>query len=201
MLVAKCLFGTAQALSSLTNFWSHPWMPIMKPCSFSLKTPLVLLALVTALAVTGAGVSNVAAAEDDLRIVPQIAAGTSGFEPGVALEWRSADLFPVVVRPEALISEDGRPGGGAAVLWDISSMIDFREHQALAIGPRAVYHNSDKSGWEIDALATWTLELSARHRKWEHALGVLGAIGVLHNKEHDENDVGATGGVFYSYRF
>ena len=161
------------------------------------------LSVVSAIVVMSAATATVASAavEDDLRIVPQITAGTAGFEPGVALEWRSKDLSPVIVRPEAFISEDGRPGGGAALLYDATSMFDFRNRQSFAIGPRAVYHNSDESGWEVDAMATWTIELSGSHRPWEHSVGVLGAIGVRHDKEDNENDVGATGGAFYSYRF
>ena len=150
---------------------------------------------------TAAVLSCAYAVEDDLRIVPQIMAGTSGVEPGVALEWRASDLAPLIVRPEVLISEDGRPGGGAAVLWDISTTIDLRGRQAFAVGPRAVYHNSDESGWEIDAMATWTYDLIGGIRPWRHALGVLGAVGIVRDKEQDETDVGASGGIFYSYRF
>jgi hypothetical protein len=158
------------------------------------------LTVFSAIVVMSATVAT-AAVDEDLRILPQITAGTAGFEPGVALEWRSKDLKPVIVRPEVFISEDGRPGGGAALLYDATSVFDLRRRQSLAIGPRAVYHNSDESGWEVDAMATWTIELSGSHRPWEHAVGVLGALGVRHDKEENENDIGATGGAFYSYRF
>ena len=64
-----------------------------------------------------------------------------------------------------------------------------------------VYHNSDDSGLEADALVTWSWDLARGLHPWRHAIGALGALGVYHDKEHDEADVGMTGGFFYSFRF
>ena len=140
-------------------------------------------------------------AQDDIRIALQAEAGTSGFEPGVALEWRPDGLHDTIVRPEAFISEDGRPGAGGAVLYDLSTQFGVPARQAVAIGPRAVFHNSDDSGWEVDAMATWAYQLDGSDRGWRQSLGLIGALGVLHDRKHDENDVGATAGAFFSFRF
>ena len=160
--------------------------------------PLHLIPSIVLAMVSGAGVH---AAEEDLRLVPQVLAGTAGVEPGLALEWRSPDLA-FIIRPEVLLSEDGRPGGGGAVLIDLSPELSLPSGQAFAIGPRAVYHNADDSGWEVDAMATWAYEIARGHlAPWRHAIGAIGALGVLHDKKHDETAVGASGGLFYSYRF
>ncbi len=157
--------------------------------------------LIRPLALLVAVAAGICAAEDDLRITPQVMLGTSGIEPGVALEWRGQDLSSIVLRPEVLLSEDGRPGAGGAILYDLGSMVDLPSRQSLAIGPRAVYHNADDSGWEIDALATWGWNLSGSTTPWKHTVGVLAAVGVVKDKKHDETDVGASAGAFYSYRF
>lgn len=143
----------------------------------------------------------VGAAENDLRIVPQVMIGTSGFEPGVALEWRGSDASPLIIRPEVLLSEDGRPGAGLAILYNLGFVIDLPARQALAIGPRAVYHHADDTGWEGDALATWSYDLTDGIRPWRHALGALAALGVVDDRRHDEIRPAGTIGAFYSFRF
>jgi hypothetical protein len=145
--------------------------------------------------------STAYAADNDLRIVPQISAGTAGVEPGLALEWRGMDRSSLILRPEVFVSEDGRIGAGGAVLYDVSVNLDLPKRQAIAVGPRVVYHNADHYSWEADAMATWGYDLVGGVRAWQHSVGVLGAIGVTHDKEHDDNDLGASAGVFYSYRF
>ena len=141
------------------------------------------------------------AVEQDVRLVPQITAGTAGLEPGLALEWRGLDLAPVIIRPEIFVSEDGHPGGGGAILYDLTSVAGLPSRHALAVGPRAVYHHSDEYGWEVDGMVTWGYSLTnAIDKPNRHVIGVLGAIGVAHDLEHDESDVGVTGGVFYAFR-
>ncbi len=136
------------------------------------------------------------------RLVVQALVGTSGFEPGIAAEWRLRDQ-DIVLRPEGFISEDGRVGGGASVNWNLR-FFDLPDNQRLTVGPRVVYHNSDDSGWEADALAIWHLDLVPSQRG-RHFLEVIGALGVLQNKEEgpDYNDAefGASIGVGYGYQF
>lgn len=145
-----------------------------------------------------AGICTAPAAEQDIRLVPQLAFGTSGLEPGIALEVRTGRIQPLIVRPEVLLNEDGRLGVGAALLFDISSATRLSERQALAIGPRLVYHHADESGWEADAMATWGIDLSGR-LAWRHSVGVLAAIGALHDPEDDDTGIGLTGGIYYAY--
>ncbi len=160
----------------------------------SLLIPTALLA-----AVAG---GSAAAVEGDLRIVPQLMVGSAGVEPGVALEWRGSPAGQWVIRPEVLLSNDDRPGVGIAVLYDLSSAMELPSRQAFAVGPRVVYHNSDEDGWEADALATWSFELSDDvARPWRHAIGALGALGVSQDREHDDSDIAVTVGAFYSFRF
>ncbi len=138
---------------------------------------------------------------NDVRIVPQLMVGTSGFEPGLALEWRGPANPDVIVRPELLISEDGRLGGGGALLLVLDRHLDLPARQAIAIGPRVVYHNADDDGWEADALATWSYELSGDVRAWRHAVGALAALGVVRDRDAHDFDLGASAGVFYSFGF
>jgi len=67
-----------------------------------------------------------------------------------------------------------------------------------------VYHNSDDSGWEADALVIWNLDLNTSQRG-RHFLEVIGAIGVLQDKENDDGAnkavVGASIGAGYGYQF
>lgn len=156
-----------------------------------------ILACGAALALT----TPASAMESDFRIIPQITAGTAGVEPGVALEWRGLERTSVIIRPEVFVSEDGDIGAGAAILYDVSQNLDLPKRQAIAIGPRVVYHNSDQYSWEADAMATWSFDLVNNDRAWQHAVGVLGAIGIIHDKDDDDNDLGASAGIFYSYGF
>ena len=157
-----------------------------------------MLASAVCLALSG---SIASATEHDLRIVPQIIVGTSGFEPGLAFELRGLDWPALMVRPEVFVSEDERIGAGAAVLYDISPILTLSKRQTLAVGPRIVYHNADHDGWEADAMATWSFDLMGGMRAWQHAVGILGAVGVTEDRENDDNDLGASAGIFYSYRF
>ncbi len=141
------------------------------------------------------------AADDSLSIVPQLVAGTAGFEPGVALEWRSTNIGRFILRPEVFLSEDERIGGGGAILYDLSNDLHLSAMHALSVGPRFVAHNSDDTGWEVDAMATYAFAFGDMSEKWRHSAGVLAAVGVRDNRHDDKNDVGASGGVFYSFRF
>jgi len=137
----------------------------------------------------------------DLRLVPQILFGTSGVEPGVAMEWRGPTNPLMVIRPELLISEDGQLGAGGAILYDLTPSMSLPAEQSFAVGPRVVYHNADESGWEADAMATWSYALSGGMSPGRHQIGAIAALGVCRDPENDENDLGASAGAFYSYRF
>ena len=137
---------------------------------------------------------------NDVRIVPQVMVGTSGFEPGLALEWRGPANPSIMLRPELLISEDDRLGGGALLLA-LDQPLDLPDRQAIAIGPRVVYHHADDSSWEADVLATWSYELSRDGRAWRHAVGALAALGVVRDRDDHEFDTGASAGLFYSFGF
>ena len=164
------------------------------PC----PTPAARLRLV-ALALLLAAAAQ--AADNDVRLVAQLAAGTAGVEPGLALELRHASSPWLILRPEILLSEDSHLGAGGAILIDVTPALGLPTTQAVAIGPRVVYHHADAYGWEADLLATWSLELSTGATSWRHAVGVLAALGAYEDRQHDDVDLGATAGVFYSYRF
>lgn len=140
-------------------------------------------------------------AENDLRLVPQLIVGTAGLEPGLALEWRGSEMEDLIIRPEVLISEDGNIGGGGAVLFDLSEDLELPNRQAVAIGPRIVYHHADDHGWEADVMATWAYELSSVTRPWRHSIGALVAVGVIQDRKHDDADLAANIGGFYAFRF
>lgn len=158
-----------------------------------LPTRINLMALL-AIATAGAW-----AADSDIRLVPQLAVGTAGFEPGLALEWRGSDHVDMIVRPELLLSEDGDLGGGGAVLYDLTPRLGLQIEQSVAVGPRIVYHNSDDTGWELSALGTWSYDLSGAPDTWRHAVGVLAALGLSEDRRHDDADLAATVGVFYAF--
>jgi hypothetical protein len=139
------------------------------------------------------------AADSDIRLIPQLAVGTSGFEPGLALEWRGSNHVDMIVRPELLISEDGDIGGGGSVLYDLTPKLGLRAEQSVAVGPRVVYHNAEDTGWEASALGTWSYDLSRGPDSWQHAVGVLAALGLSQDRRHDDADIAATAGVFYAF--
>lgn len=148
------------------------------------------------------------AAEGDLRITPQLMIGTAGFEPGVALEYRAPSSPTLVFRPEVFLSEDERLGGGGAVLF--APHFNLPAGHDLCVGPRLVYHNSDDTGFEADALATYSVALAGTQPSAQHFVGGLAALGLRDDRQHDHDDdhrhhhdlaIGASVGVFYSYRF
>ncbi len=156
------------------------------------------LPLVAVLAVLCA---HAGAVENDVRLVPQLLVGTAGVEPGIALEIRPPANPLFIVRPELLISEDGRLGAGGAILFDLTPSTDLPGRQAVAVGPRVVYHNADDVGWEADAMVTWSYALSHDTRPWRHAVGALAALGLARDTDHHDTDIGATVGAFYAFGF
>ena len=134
------------------------------------------------------------------RLVGEVLVGSSGFEPGVAAEWRVGDPM-CVLRPEVFINSDARPGFGASVSWDLT-FLNLPERQSLTFGPRVVFHNSDDSGWEADAMAIWHFDLIPSQRG-RHFLEVIGTVGALQDRKDDKNDtiIGASGGIAYGFQF
>jgi len=137
---------------------------------------------------------------DDIRIAPEIMVGTAGFEPGVALEYRVNEWN---IRPEAFLSEDIRVGAGLAALYDFGNVIDLGGKSSLGFGPRLVYHNSDKNGWEGDAMAEYSYSLDDAPVAFKQAVGLLGDLGIREHKENGDHklELGASVGAFYSFRF
>ncbi len=169
------------------------------------------LSLMPTLLVTGALValmipSSLSAADHDHadylpRIGPQILLGTSGIEPGLFAEWRLSEA-ELQVRPEILVNEDGKVGGGGAIMWE-PGFIPMPERNALAVGPRVVFHDSDDSGWEVDVMAIWSLDLIPTQPR-RHFLEVIGALGVLEDRrDNSETNTrfGASIGVGYGFQF
>lgn len=164
------------------------------------RRPFVLL---TAIVMTGA--LPLVAAEPSHesappRLVGELMLGTSGFEPGIAAEWRTGVPWHLI-RPEVFINEDFRPGFAASAAWNMA-FLHLPERFAITLGPRVVYHNSDRSGWEADAMAIWHLDLVPTQRG-RHFLEVIGAIGALQDDRDDEREtvVGASAGIAYAFQF
>lgn len=169
------------------------------PIIFAASPTIAILArfsLVLAISLTWAS-----AVEDTYRLVPQLSVGTSGFEPGVALEWRSTRFSSVIVRPEVFLSDGRHPGAGGAVLYDFSHDLALPLRHAIAAGPRAVYHNSDDRSWEAGGLGTYSYDLSSGPKSWRHSVGALAALGVIQENHPDEMTVGLTLGAFYAFGF
>lgn len=63
-----------------------------------------------------------------------------------------------------------------------------------------MFHNSDEDGWEIGALAIYSLRLpvsgSDRHR-----LEMIAGLGLLDERQRDSRSLGGSIGAGYSYRF
>ncbi len=135
------------------------------------------------------------------RLVAQALVGTSGFEPGIAAEWRLGHDADIVVRPEVFLNEDADVGGGASLSWELR-FLDLPDRQSLTVGPRVVYHNSDDSGWEADAMAIWSLDFCTQPRG-RHYLEVIGAVGVRQDEPDGKDDtkLGASIGVGYGFQF
>ena len=136
------------------------------------------------------------------RVGAEVLAGTSNVEPGVFAEWRLREPG-LILRPEVFINEDGRPGFGGAVAWELD-FLNLPERNTLALGPRAVYHNSDESGWEVDLMAIWSFDL-APSQHGRHYLEVIGAVGALRedkdNRDNEDTVIGASIGVSYGFQF
>jgi hypothetical protein len=172
--------------------------------------PIRNLALVAALVAvsvsSGVAADRVGLGGDDLanpRIVPQILFGTSGFEPGVAAEWRFTADRMALVRPEVFINEDGRIGGGVSLGYELG--FHLPDGHSLSIGPRIVFHNSDDSGWEGDAMVIYHMNVRPDGQATRHYIDVIGAVGVLEDKSKDDDNSEARGGasigLAYGFQF
>jgi hypothetical protein len=177
-------------------------MPSFRRLPVPSRLSLVAVAAIIASASTLAAADPVVNHDDDVRIVPQIMVGTSGFEPGVALEYRPAGIG-WNIRPEVFLSEDVRVGAGLAALYDFGEVIDLGNQSSLEFGPRLVYHNADNDGWEGDAMAEYVYGLDNHPTTFKQSVGLLGALGLREHKENGDHklEFGANVGVFYAFRF
>jgi hypothetical protein len=163
-----------------------------------MQLPAFTLPLVPFLATAAIGL---AAADTTVGIGPQLMIGTPGFEPGAAAEIHVGMWEPIVIRPELFISDDGRLGGGASLLWSLSDYFSLGDRQRISVGPRVVYHNSDEDGLEVSAFGVWDFLLGdgiAQH----HHIEALGALGVVDDRDEGQGaNLLASGGAAYIYRF
>lgn len=169
----------------------------MNPAPFR---PSLLIPLLLATGAAASAADIIDARGDSLSLVPQLLIGTSDVEPGLAVEYRPATEARLIVRPEVFISEDGRLGAGGSVLWDFRGSTRLPDRQSLAFGPRVVYHNSDDHGLEIDAMGVYGFDLGV-DRPWRHSLEAIAAVGAVHDRKHDDSDIGITVGGAYAFRF
>lgn len=151
------------------------------------------------------GADRMDQAGDDLgnpRLVGQVLFGTSGFEPGLAVEWRYSAKHTMLVRPEVFLNEDSRPGGGVALGCELG-FLGLPSGHAITMGPRIVYHNSDDSGWEADALAIYHYNLRSDAHATGHYLEVIGGLGILEDKRDSDSSarLGTSVGVAYGFQF
>lgn len=167
-----------------------------------MSRPYILVSLLATLATVTMPLGAADRAHDPAipRLVGEVLVGTSGFEPGLAAEWRVGDPL-CVIRPEVFINEDERAGFGASVAWELS-FLNLPDRHAITLGPRVVYHNSDDSGWEADAMAIWHFDLIPSQRG-RHYLEVIGAVGALQDDSDNQHDtvIGASAGVAYGFQF
>jgi hypothetical protein len=137
------------------------------------------------------------------RLVAQALVGTAGFEPGVAAEWRFAGP-DILVRPEFFISRDHdhdhdhHVGLGGSVAWELP--FNLPERHVITLGPRVVYHNTDRYGWGADAMAIWHFDLIPS-QKGRHFLEVIGTVGAIQEEEHGDDDVEPAFSVGAAYGF
>jgi hypothetical protein len=139
--------------------------------------------------------------DHDLRILPQITAGTHGFNAGAAFEWRPSWRVPLVVRPEAFVNDDFDFGGGASVQWRFADLVRLDDRHDLGIGPRVVHHGGDDYGLEMSVMASWNLDLRLRGERDRHYAQFLIALGGIEDEDDDDTDFAITVGAAYGFRF
>lgn len=127
------------------------------------------------------------------RLVAQALVGTTGFEPGVAAEWRFGSPY-LLLRPEVFISDHDGVGLGCSVGWELP--FNLPERHAITLGPRVVYHTDDDDddddddySWGAYAMAIWHFDLVPSQRG-RHFLEVIGAVGAILEDRHDNNGNG-----------
>jgi hypothetical protein len=178
-------------------------MSRIRPVPKNAQAYCAALALTAGMAGVLSGADRLADSEPYPRLVGEVLFGTSGFEPGVAAEWRTTmGSFAKMIRPEVLINEDGRPGGAVSLNCLIAEA-PMPEGHSLSIGPRLAYHNSDDSGWEGAVLAIYHIDI-APGQGHRHFIEVIGAAGILEDKRDDEDHsarFGGTVGVAYGFQF
>lgn len=142
------------------------------------------------------------AMDADLRVVPQVMINNAGFEPGVAMEFRTAGDRTWVLRPELLITDAGDDiGGGLSLLVDVAQPSILPDNSSILVGPRAVHHNEEDFGWDAGAMAMWSMGLGRDLTITHHHIEVIGVIGVVDDRDEDDLDPSLTVGGAYAYRF
>jgi hypothetical protein len=169
---------------------------ISKLIPFAALTPVIICGL-------AASAVDVHPGRQDIpRLIGEVTFGTAGFEPGVAAEWTFNAEPRLMVRPEVLISQDGRPGVGVSLDWGLN-FIGLPAGQDLTVGPRVIYHNADDWGWGADLLAIYSVDIvpSTPGHHYVEVLGTLGAIEDRRDSDNRNTRVAASIGLAYGYQF
>lgn len=132
----------------------------------------------------------------EVRVGPQVTAGTSGFEFGAFGEF-TWDRFRL--RPELFIHDGDRPAAGVAALWQLP--VDLLPAHTLHIGPRVAYHNGrhdHQPRGEISAMGIYNLPIPPKQADTRHHLEIIAAAGVV---DEDGAEAALSAGAGYVYRF
>jgi len=141
------------------------------------------------------------AADESLpQVSAQLLLSRAGIEPGIAAEWRwIRNDRTLSARPEIFLSEERKIGGGVSLGWRIEWDGISMDHD-LTIGPRFVFHNSVKLGWEASAMAIYSIPIMAAFPK-RHAVQLIGVAGIVEDIDDDVTEYAGTIGVSYAFDF
>lgn len=132
----------------------------------------------------------------DVRVGPQVLAGTSGFEFGAFGEF-TWDRFRL--RPELFIHDRDRPAAGVSALWELQ--VGLMAGHTLHIGPRVAYHNGKHSHdprGEVSAMGIYNLPIPPKQADTRHHVEIIAAAGVV---DEDGAEAALSAGAGYVYRF
>lgn len=130
-----------------------------------------------------------------VAIGPELLVGTTAVEIGAVGEIHPSARRDLDIRPELLLNDDGRPGAAIGVLWDVTASTAIPAKQRLEVGPRLAIHNTDDESWELGGLVTWAGSVGPGH----HAVEGIGGVGLVHDRRHDDLDLGLTLGIAYLF--
>jgi hypothetical protein len=132
------------------------------------------------------------------RVAGELLVGTSGVEPGVAVEWQLPVKPVIYLRPELFLQNGDRPGIGFSALWQVPFALP--PGHDFFIGPRVAFHdgaNYDDPHGEVDAMGIYSFPIIPT-QPGHHRIEIITALGFL-----DKNGIGigASVGGAYVYTF